>query len=69
MINARVKVITADGGSNFERNLNTFLATIDIRQVIKTEHFEPRDSFYRAVIYYVNFEDIREVKIDNVLKF
>jgi hypothetical protein len=69
MINAKVKVITGNGKKEYEPEMNKFFTTIDIRQVIKTETTTTSDGLYRTIIYYVNYEDIREVKIDNVLKF
>jgi hypothetical protein len=63
MINAKVKIIEEDYPSNLESELNEFLKTIDVRQIIKTEY-----STGSVVIYYVGLDDIRDVKINNVLE-
>ena len=75
MINAKVKIIEADYPSNLESELNQFLKTIDVRQIIKTEYssgisagqYDTKRTS-SVIIYYIGFEDIRDVKIDNVLE-
>jgi hypothetical protein len=84
MINAKVKILHEDYGFSLENSINDFLKTIDVRQIIKTEYstsisvsqystdslnlneFQVRD--YSAIIYYVDYEDIRDAKIENVLQ-
>ena len=75
MINAQVKIISDDGADSLEIKINNFLKTIDVRQIIKTEHSSSISTgnyhtkrLFSTTIYYVNFEDIRDVKIDNVLE-
>jgi hypothetical protein len=76
MINAKVKIINDEySGGNLEEEVNKFLKTIDVRQIIKTEYSSNISSGqYRTerlssvVIYYVGLDDIRDVKIDNVLE-
>ncbi len=75
MINAKVKIIEEDYPSNLEEELNKFLKTIDVRQIIKTEYssgisagqYDTKRTS-SVIIYYVGFEDIRDIKIDNVLE-
>ena len=38
MINAKIKIFSSEYAGYLESDLNKFLETIDIRQVIKTEH-------------------------------
>ncbi len=75
MINAKVKIIEEDYPSNLESELNEFLETIDVRQIIKTEYSTGISAgqydtkrLSSVVIYYIGFEDIRDVKISNVLE-
>ncbi len=75
MINAKVKIIEEDYPSNLEEELNKFLKTIDVRQIIKTEYssgisagqYDTKRTS-SVIIYYVGFEDIRDIKISNVLE-
>lgn len=67
MINGKVKIFWATGSSTLEKEMNEFLKTIDIRQVIKTD-FSTSDQKINAIIYYVGIEDIRDAKIENVLE-
>jgi hypothetical protein len=71
MINAQVKVINTDWYSQLERQINDFLKTIDVRQIIKTEYSSSISSHaksFSVIIYYVQIEDVRDLKIDNVLE-
>lgn len=70
MTNAKAKIITEWNLNQFSKTLNDFLKTIDVRQIIKTEYstsMSTSSTVYSAVIYYVDFEDIRDIKLDNVL--
>ena len=77
MVNAKVKVLGAQYYSDLEEEVNSFLATIDVRQIVKTE-FSNHSSVgcsgnstafrYIAIIYYIGIDDIRDIKIDNILK-
>jgi hypothetical protein len=67
MINGKIKIFRNGASSSLESEVNEFLETIDIRQVIKTE-YGINENKGTIVIYYVNFEDIRESKIDSILK-
>lgn len=71
MINAQVKVINTDWYSELERQINDFLKTIDVRQIIKTEYSSSISSHaksFSVIIYYVQIEDVRDLKIDHVLE-
>ena len=71
MINAKVKVINTDWYSELERQINDFLKTIDVRQIIKTEYSSSVHSHVKSfsvIIYYVEIEDVRDLKIDHVLE-
>jgi hypothetical protein len=75
MINAQVKIISEEYASNLEIEINKFLKTIDVRQIIKTEYssnisagqYSTKRSF-SATIYYIGLDDVRDVKIGNVLE-
>lgn len=71
MVNAKVKVLGAQYYSDLEEEVNSFLATIDVRQIIKTEFSSSGNSTvfrYTVIIYYIGIDDIRDIKIDNILK-
>jgi hypothetical protein len=76
MINAKVKMFNEDYPFSLEKEVNEFLATIDVRQIIKTEYsssmslgqYDMMKKSFSAVIYYVEMADVRDAKIDNVLE-
>jgi hypothetical protein len=75
MINAKVKIFNEDYNSYLEDEVNKFLETIDVRQIIKTEYSSSMVvsqyttiKSYSAIIYYVELADVRDAKIDNVLE-
>ena len=75
MINAKIKIFNEEYPSQLEKKINDFLQTIDVRQVIKTEYSTSVAAgqyntirSYSVIIYYVEYEDITDAKIDNVLK-
>ena len=75
MINAKVKIFYEDYAHTLENVVNDFLKTIDVRQIIKTEYSTcvaagqySTVRSHSAIIYYVEYEDIRDAKIDNVLE-
>jgi len=76
MINAKVKIFNEDYNSYLEDEVNKFLETIDVRQIIKTEYsssmslgqYDIIKKSFSAVIYYVELADVRDAKIDNVLE-
>ena len=70
MINAKVKVFVSEYSLHLETDVNNFLQTIDIRRVIKTEHSTSAGALgyrYTTIIYYIDMEDIRDIRIDDVL--
>ena len=75
MINAKVKIFYEDQAHTLENSVNAFLQKIDVRQIIKTEYSTcvaagqySTVRSHSAIIYYVEFEDIRDAKIDKVLE-
>jgi hypothetical protein len=74
MINCKVKTFDEEYVHRLEQNMNEFLETIDVRQIIKTEYsssvstegYNTKRTF-SAVIYYVGIDDIRDAKIEGVL--
>jgi hypothetical protein len=75
MINAKVKIFSEEYSHSLEIRINEFLETIDTRQIIKTEYSSSASvgqyntiKSFSAIIYYVDFEDIRAAKIDSVLE-
>ena len=71
MINAKVKIFYGEYSTRLEGEMNEFLKTIDVRQIIKTDYSTAAASSsyrYTAIIYYVDLEDIRDAKIENVLE-
>jgi hypothetical protein len=69
MITAKVKIFEEQFSSILQNSVNEFLSKIDIRQVVKTEYSTAYGSrmCFSAIIYYVDFEDIRDAKIESVL--
>lgn len=57
MINAKCKMLYDEYATQLEVKVNQFLQTIDIRQIVKIDY-----------IIYVDIEDIREAKIESILK-
>jgi len=72
MINAKVNLIMDSNHYEFRKNLQTFLETIDIRQIVKTEFStccaSNGSTHFSILIYYVGIDDIRDAKIDNILE-
>jgi hypothetical protein len=75
MIKAKIKIFNEEYPSQLEIQINKFLETIDVRQIIKTEYSSnssasqySRIISHSAVIYYVELADVRDAKIDNVLE-
>lgn len=74
MKNAKIKIFSKDNQVSLENEVNKFLETIDIRQILKTEYSSgiakgpySSDKLFSVIIYYMNLEDIRDIKIDNIL--
>ena len=67
MINGKVKMIYELHQSSLEQEVNDFLSTIDIRQIIKISYTASDHQHYSCMILYVEADDLRDIKIDNVL--
>jgi hypothetical protein len=65
MINDKAKFIITFT-SMIDREVNNFLQTIDVRQIIKIE-ITPTDTQIVCLIMYLDMEDIRESKIESIL--
>jgi len=70
MIHLKSKIIQAGFPTFLERTLNEFLETIDARQIVKTEFSSAKDGSndLTVIIYYVGLDDIRDSKIDTIVK-
>ncbi len=70
MINAQVKIFNSTYSGDLQKEVNIFLETIDIRQVIKMDFIGTGDDNKRlyCTIVYVGIDDIRDAKIDNILE-
>jgi hypothetical protein len=67
MINAKVKYIISYP-SMIDREVNNFLQTIDVRQIIKIDFvYVGSDSQIICLIMYLELADIRESKIESIL--
>lgn len=71
MINLKIKVIRSEGGEDFEKDLNRFLASLDIQQIVKIDHQYDNSRTYRAFVYYVSKDDVpvlyRDTKLNTLL--
>ena len=65
MINGKIKVIHIHNGY-IEGEIQKFLDTIDIRQIIKI-NIEYHSNMCLCTILYVGIEDIRNIKINSIL--
>ncbi len=71
MINAKVKIFNEDYNSYLEDEVNKFLETIDVRQIIKTEYsssmslgqYDVMKTSFSAIIYYVELADVRDANV------
>lgn len=71
MINAKVKLFYADYITSLQDEMNKFLQTIDVRQILKTEYSTAANNSsyrYTVIIYYLEMDDVRDVKLDNILE-
>lgn len=71
MINAKVKLFYADYTISLQDEMNKFLQTIDVRQILKTEYSTAANNSsyrYTVIIYYLEMYDVRDVKLDNILE-
>ena len=70
MINAKCKMLYDEYATQLEVKVNQFLQTIDIRQIVKIDYMASGESYKKVYcsIIYVDIEDIREAKIESILK-
>ena len=66
MVNEKIKMFYDSYQTSLEDEVNQFLCTIDIRQIIKIS-YNSTDQEYSCMILYVESDDLRDIKIDNVL--
>jgi hypothetical protein len=61
--------MNASTSNDLEEMINSFLSTIDIRQIVKMDYQVSGDNHKRSyiLITYIDFEDIRDIKIDSIL--
>ena len=65
MVTPKIKVITARA-SWLEKNVQAFLNTLDIRQIVKIDYSATND-YYICSIIYLEMEDVRDMKISTLL--
>ena len=66
MVYGKIKMFYDSYQTSLEDEVNQFLCTIDIRQIIKIS-YNSTDQEYSCMILYVESDDLRDIKIDNVL--
>jgi hypothetical protein len=69
MVTPKIKVITARATSWpswLEKDVQTFLNTLDIRQIVKIDYSATND-YYICSIIYLEMEDVRDMKISTLL--
>lgn len=70
MVNAKVEIISNNDTEDLQRDINEFLALMDIRQVIRMEYSMGKAQYgeiYSCIIMYIKLADIRDIKIDTIL--
>jgi hypothetical protein len=65
MVTPKIKVITARAFF-LEKDVQTFLNTLDIRQIVKIDYSATND-YYICSIIYLEMEDVRDMKISTLL--
>lgn len=70
MLNAKCKMLYDEYATQLEVKVNQFLQTIDIRQIVKIDYMATGENYKKVYcsIIYVDIEDIREAKIESILK-
>lgn len=63
MTNLKVKTICVYN-QYLENSINDFLSKLDISQIVKIYHYTLSESKGMTMIYYVDYEDVRNIKID-----
>lgn len=70
MVNAKVKMLLSYNSGSQESQINQFLKTIDVRQIIKIENNNSMTSnslLCVTYVYYVELEDTRDLKLDKLI--
>ena len=75
MVKCKVKVFSVTSGNDrLETQVNEFLDTVDVRQILKIDYqfttaVTPSSIFYprSCMITYIGYDDIRELKLDTLL--
>ena len=67
MASAKVRFFYDSYASDLESDVNDFLESLDVRQIIKIQH-SASDNIFSCMIVYVELDDIRDMNIDSVLK-
>jgi hypothetical protein len=73
MINYKVKILSDEYVFRLEKEINDWLKTVDARQIIKSDYTSSSNPLtnnitFSAIFYYVEYADIRDLKIDNILE-
>ena len=69
MIKGNIELLTGTTGGEIKEKVNSFLRTIDIRQIVKLEYsssYGTHSNLHSCMIIYVAFEDIRDAKLDTL---
>ena len=65
----KVKILaTSDGSNELTKSVNSFLSTIDVRQILKIQYQFPDVKRHGCMIVYIDFEDIRDLKVESILE-
>ena len=63
----KYKLMSSDWTSDLTKVVNEFLDTIDATQVVKIESFA-KESKYCCAITYLGLEDVRDIKLEMLVK-
>ena len=63
----KYKLFVNDWTSDWNKDINEFLGTIDATQVVKIESFA-KESKYCCAITYLGLEDVRDIKLEMLVK-
>ena len=63
----KYKLFVNDWYSDLNKDVNEFLDTIDAVQVVKIESFD-RQGKYCCAITYLELEDVRDIKLEMLVK-
>jgi len=66
MVNMKVRLLT-NYNSYLESDIQNFLNTIDVRQILKIDVYQVSDSKSICMISYLDQEDIRDINIDSII--